>query len=511
MHLRLLRSAAAMFFLLLFVAFQNGHAQFSIRPYVQNTATNKAVVIWYTSSSQPGFLRYGREMGQWLDTLPTPSGTRHRVEITNLNPNTKYFYEVGSGNAVHATGELYFFRTHPKPGARVPFRFFAFGDFGDGSDTQMATAAQLIKQDRRHQFALLLGDIIYSSGSRDKYLSDYFPVYQDLIRHSAWWPTLGNHDIKSNGGAAYFEFFETPANNPRKIENYYSFDYANAHIVSLDDELHFSGNDLQQQLDWVKKDLADAKNRGQQWLIAMWHKPPYSAGTHGDDEDIQKYFVPIMDEHGVDLVLCGHSHVAERSFLLNNNRIVNKDLNSYPKDGFKPGTIYVVSGAGGKTGSVDPHPLMGFQLGDVTGFESIYINGDSLIGEWMNDKGERKDRFTMIKSGSGRPTLVQVADEAITPGQFAMHYPNPFHASAPGAGLHLRFSITSPAPVHAAIYDMLGRELARLSNGEIHAAGEHELRWNGRDETGRVAARGVYFYRVQAGNRVHSAKVLVLP
>ncbi|NUM65285.1 hypothetical protein HUU39_08380 [candidate division KSB1 bacterium] len=58
---------------------------------------------------------------------------------------------------------------------------------------------------------------------------------------------------------------------------------------------------------------------------------------------------------------------------------------------------------------------------------------------------------------------------------------------------------------------MLGRELARLSNGEIHAAGEHELRWKGRDETGRVAARGVYFYRVQAGNRVHSAKVLVLP
>lgn len=494
-----------------FVFVQIARAQLDFGPYVQNTSQNKAVVIWYTKNSESGFLRYGQQPGEWINTVATPSGTVHRVEVANLNRNTKYYYEVGADNRVYATGTPYFFRTHPRVGAPVPFRFFAFGDFGDGSDEQLSTAAQLMQQDAKHQFALLLGDIIYNSGGRENYLKDYFPVYQDLIRHSVWWPALGNHDIKSNQGAAYFEFFETPANNPAKVENYYSFDYANAHFISLDRELLFTGNDLQQQLDWVRQDLAAAKSRGQTWLIAMWHRPPYTAGSHNDDEETQEAFVPIMDEYSVDLVLCGHSHAAERSFLLSNHNIVNQSRNSYAKKGFAPGAIYVVSGAGGKTGDVDPHALMAFQLGNVTGFTSIYINGDTLIGQWIDDKGEIKDNFTIIKAGDGAATEIEVADEAVTPGLFAVHYPNPFHASAPGEGLRLVFSITSPALVQAAIYDMLGREVARLSHGEFFPAGRHELSWSGRDAGGGIAAKGIYFYRVQAGNRMHTAKVLVLP
>lgn len=494
-----------------FIFVQIAQAQLDFGPYVQNTSQNKAVVIWYTKNSESGFLRYGQQPGEWSNTVATPPGTVHRVEVSNLNRNTKYYYEIGAGNQVYATGAPYFFRTHPRVGARVPFRFFAFGDFGDGSDEQWATAAQLIQQDANHQFALLLGDIIYNSGGRENYLKDYFPVYQDLIRHSVWWPTLGNHDIKSNQGAAYFEFFETPANNPAKVENYYSFDYANAHIISLDRELLFTGNDLQQQLDWVRKDLAAAKSRGQTWLIAIWHRAPYSAGSHNDDEETREALVPIMDEFGVDLVLCGHSHVAERSFLLNNHQIISQSFDAYSKKGFTPGTIYVVSGAGGKIENVDPHPLMAFQLGNVTGFASIYINGDTLIGQWIDAQGEIKDRFTIIKTRDAAPTGIEAADETVTPGRFAVHYPNPFHASAPGEGMRLIFTITRPAPVQAAIYDMLGREVARLSNGKFFPAGRHELSWSGRGADGKVAANGIYFYRVLAGNHMHTAKILVLP
>ncbi len=504
MQARLLRIAT--FWAMLFAT--RVWAQLDFGPYVQNTSEKQAVVIWYTKTSEGGTLRYGKQIGQWEGTIAGGTGTVHRAVISGLAANTKYFYEVAGAN-VYASGVQFYFRTHPRPGARVPFRFMAFGDFGDGSDLQKATAAQMLKDEARHHFALLLGDIIYSSGERENYLSDYFPVYKDLISHRAWWPTLGNHDIKALQGAAYFEFFETPANNPDKVENYYSFDYANAHFLSLDDELLFSGADLEKQMAWVKQDLQAAKARGQRWLIAMWHKPPYSAGTHTDDEEIQKVFVPNLEAEGVDLILNGHSHVAERTYLLANHQILNNSLSNYPKRGFEAGAVYVVAGAGGKDGEIEnKHALMAFQLGKVSGYESIYINGDTLRGSWIKNNGQSMDNFTMIKTGSGA-TDVQLVEHDTAPANFAMHYPNPYRLSV-NEPLRLAFALTSPAPVTASVYDVLGRIVARLSDGQIYGSGSHTLQWNGREESGALATAGIYFYRIQAGTHVRTAKVMVL-
>ncbi len=506
----LTRKLAALFLL---AGLEYAQAQLQAGPYIQNTSDKKAVVIWYTQTAAPGILRYGKQIGQWEGTLQAATGMAHRVEIAGLQPYTKYFYEIQTGAQIQAAGEAYYFRTHPRPGIKWPFRFMAFGDFGTGDEHQKATAAQLRRDDPQHEFALLLGDLIYNKGQRERYFINYFPVYKDLIRHRPWWPALGNHDIETEKAAAYFEFFETPANNPLNVENYYSFDYANAHILCLDDELLFEdANDLQKQLDWAKQDLRAAKQRGQRWLIAMWHKPPYSGGSHPDDEDIQATFVPALEAEGVDLVLNGHSHVAERTFLLNNHQIVNQSLSQYPKTGFSPATLYVVSGAGGQ---VDPlkydgqHKLMAFQLGEVSGYESIYIHGDTLKGSWVKNNGQVMDQFMLIKTGG--TISVELFEEETAPASFATHYPNPLHASRPGAELRLTFEITKPALVTAVIYDLLGREVARLNEATLHAAGKHLLRWNGKDQRGASAPAGVYFYRLQAGARVHTAKLLLLP
>jgi len=66
---------------------------------------------------------------------------------------------------------------------------------------------------------------------------------------------------------------------------------------------------------WLRADL-DANTN--QWLIAFWHHPPYSKGSHDSDDEIEliemrQNIVPILEAHGVDLVVCGHSHNYERS------------------------------------------------------------------------------------------------------------------------------------------------------------------------------------------------------
>ena len=72
---------------------------------------------------------------------------------------------------------------------------------------------------------------------------------------------------------------------------------------------------------WLDNDLAQTD---QPWIVAYWHHPPYSKGSHDSDNpvtdqdliDMRTVAVPILEDHGVDLVLSGHSHAYERSFLI---------------------------------------------------------------------------------------------------------------------------------------------------------------------------------------------------
>jgi hypothetical protein len=69
------------------------------------------------------------------------------------------------------------------------------------------------------------------------------------------------------------------------------------------------------------------------------HKPPFSSGRHGPNKKLRRLFVPIFEQHGVQLVLAGHDHHYERTRPIG-------------------GVTYVITGGGGKsTRSVDPGEL----------------------------------------------------------------------------------------------------------------------------------------------------------
>jgi hypothetical protein len=95
--------------------------------------------------------------------------------------------------------------------------------------------------------------------------------------------------------------------------------------------------------------------------------------------------------------------------------------------------------------------------------------------------------------------------------QYVLNYPNPFRPRQSNEALNIVFEISQTMPVRAAVYDLTGREVARLSDGEILNPGRHILQWSGRDANNAPAAAGAYFYRLQAGQQVHTAKVLLLP
>ena len=92
------------------------------------------------------------------------------------------------------------------------------------------------------------------------------------------------------------------------------------------------------------------------------------------------------------------------------------------------------------------------------------------------------------------------------PPPFALHqnYPNPFNA-----GTVLSYSLAAPANVELAVYDVSGRRVALIERSN-RGAREHELPWDGRDESGRRLASGVYFLRLRAGAVEAVRKIVIL-
>jgi hypothetical protein len=84
------------------------------------------------------------------------------------------------------------------------------------------------------------------------------------------------------------------------------------------------------------------------------------------------------------------------------------------------------------------------------------------------------------------------------------NFPNPFNA-----GTVLSYSLSAPADVELAVYDVSGRRVALIERSS-RGAGDYERPWNGRDENGRRLASGIYFLRLKAGAAESVRKIVII-
>ena len=93
---------------------------------------------------------------------------------------------------------------------------------------------------------------------------------------------------------------------------------------------------------------------------------------------------------------------------------------------------------------------------------------------------------------------------AVAGGVLQRNFPNPFNPST-----QIVFSLERPAAVQLAVYDASGRQVAALLDARFEP-GRHEAAWDGRDDDGRLVPAGVYFARLQTGDRVESLKMALI-
>jgi flagellar hook assembly protein FlgD len=82
--------------------------------------------------------------------------------------------------------------------------------------------------------------------------------------------------------------------------------------------------------------------------------------------------------------------------------------------------------------------------------------------------------------------------------------PNPFRGITT-----IRFSMPEAGPATLAIHDVAGRRVRTLLDGAV-GEGDRRFVWDGRDDTGRALASGVYFYRLQAAGNSRTGQVQLL-
>ncbi len=88
--------------------------------------------------------------------------------------------------------------------------------------------------------------------------------------------------------------------------------------------------------------------------------------------------------------------------------------------------------------------------------------------------------------------------------QVFQNYPNPFNPTTT-----INFALPQSSNVRIVIYDMLGREVRTLVDGN-EVAGMHSIVWDGRNNFGSQVASGTYIYRVVAGSFTAVKKMILL-
>ncbi|HLK62550.1 MAG TPA: metallophosphoesterase [Bryobacteraceae bacterium] len=258
-------------------------------PMVVNATARSATVVWLVQSDEL--------------TLHPPSGPARkspsfRVEqttLTGLQPNTRYEYDASGQEAGKGS-----FKTPPTGGE--PFQFVVYGDNRTRHDVHRQVIDTLLKHGMP-DFVVQTGDMV-ENGNDNSLWPIFFDIEKELLRHTVFFPSLGNHERNSHD---FFEFFQ--ASSP-----YYSFNWGNAHFIVLNSDIGNVGPTPRQrdaywaeQTKWLEEDLQNSQSADYRFIAA--HHPPFTAVTsrQGSNPHMTA-LVPMFEKYHVSVAFFGHDH-----------------------------------------------------------------------------------------------------------------------------------------------------------------------------------------------------------
>jgi acid phosphatase type 7 len=335
-------------------------------PYLQNPDTAGITICWVTDFISTSVVEYGltSELG---GSLTVEVGRRniwnaggdddakafHQVRVDNLQAGTQYYYRVRSGDVVSAT---HTFSTSRKPGNSV--RFVAFGDTRP-TDNHRNVMGRISAIDPAPDFLLHTGDMV-SNGQRWPDWKGFFDIEGPVLADIPIYPAAGNHEKDAE---EYYQLFALP-----DTERWYSFDYGDVHVVTLNSNHEYRDSDAQRE--WLVRDLRAAYDKP--YIFVQFHHPPYTSVNQFHRRvaylELQRTWAPLFEAAEVTAVFNGHDHNYQHN-------LVN-------------GVHYVVTGGGGAS-------IYEVRPRDFT------VHAAPVYHVTQVDVGESEAVFTVLKADDG--------------------------------------------------------------------------------------------------------------
>jgi 3',5'-cyclic AMP phosphodiesterase CpdA len=327
-------------------------------PVAVNVTARAATIVWVVQTDE---LTLHPPTGA---AKSSPSLHIEKTTLTGLQPNTRYEYDAGGPE-----GAKGFFKTAPSDAQ--PFRFVVFGDTRTRHDVHRRVVDTLVTHGIP-DFVVHTGDLV-ADGNDSAMWPVFFDIERSLLRQTAFFPSLGNHERNSRD---YYDFFrvDTP---------YYSFNWGNAHFSVLNTDV---GNAAAspaaretfwaEQTRWLEEDLS--ANQKADFRFIVGHHPPMSAvSTRQDFNPHMVALVPLFEKYKVTAAFFGHDHNYQHYF--------------------KNGIHYVITGGGGAplydVAKADPKFVL--KAISTEHFVTVSVNGKSAKVQAIAVDGQTLDEFDL--------------------------------------------------------------------------------------------------------------------
>jgi hypothetical protein len=323
----------------------------------------------------------------------------YHAVVTGLEPNTEYFYKVGSATEAKFQSAVSSFKTARASGDTSPFVVAVYGDMGTEANSVASNKLVNTLVDKV-DFIYHVGDVSYADNDfltaksifgffYEEVFNKFMNSLTTVMRRMAYMVVVGNHEAechsptcllsesKKNQLGNYTAFnarFRMPSAESGGVLNmWYSFDYASVHFTTISSETDFPNaptnaymtnrtyGNFGNQLKWLEADLkaAHANRANVPWIVVGMHRPVYTLrscdanGVPNNDYEslnVQKGFEKLLIKYKVDLVYQGHVHAYERHYPTANNKVfmdgVSKDGKTYNNP---VAPVHVIAGIAGNS------------------------------------------------------------------------------------------------------------------------------------------------------------------
>lgn len=323
--------------LITFSAYAQDDIKITHAPYLQNLGENEVTVVWTANKPSIGWVELAPDDGTHYYQTERPkffnakngiklTSTVHSVHLTGLKPGTRYRYRVYSqevlshvgwrviyGNvaatSVYGKQPLTFLTSDH---SRQSVNFAMVNDIHGKSDLleKLISHCDLKKTD----MFLFNGDMVSIFNNEKEIFEGFMDKATELFASEIpMYYTRGNHETRGSFATAFQDYF-----SPKQEHIYYMFRQGPVCFVILDSGEDKPDSDLEyagitvydqyrtEQAEWLKKVLESKEYKEAPFKVVVCHMPPFG-GWHGEQEVAEK-FIPLLNNAGVDIMLCGHLH-----------------------------------------------------------------------------------------------------------------------------------------------------------------------------------------------------------